>query len=48
MRFKGLIIGIVFRFGDINSGCFYVLKVLVNTLVLFLGKNVSIRDAKSA
>ena len=34
-------------FGD-SSGYFCTLKVLVDVLILSLGKNVSIREAKSA
>ena len=48
MILKGLIIGVILHFGDNNFGSFYILKVLVDTLVLSLGKNISIRDVKSA
>ena len=48
VRLKGLVMVVIFRFSDNNSGCFCALKVLVNVLVLSLGKNVSIREAKSA
>ena len=45
---EGLIIGILIRFDDNNSDCFCTLKILVDSLVLFLSKNVSILKAKSA
>jgi len=45
---KDLIMRILVRFSDNNSDCFYTFKVLVDSLVLFLGKNVSIHEAKSA
>jgi len=48
IRLKGLVVGVILHFGNNNSGCFYALKVLVDALVLSLGKNVSIRDVKSA
>ena len=48
VRLKGCMVGITLRFSDNNSGCFYALKVLVDALVLSLGKNISIREAKSA
>ena len=38
---------VTLHFSGKNSGCFYALKVLVDALVLSLGKNVSIREAKS-
>jgi len=47
VRLKGLVVDVILRFGSNNSDCFYALKVLVDALVLFLGKNVSIREAKS-
>ncbi len=48
VRLNGLSVGVIFHFGDNNSDWFCTLKVLVNALVLSLGKNVSIRDVKSA
>ncbi len=39
---------ILIRFDDNNSDYFCILKVLVNLLVLFLNKNVSILEVKSA
>ncbi len=49
VELKGLIMGVILHFGgNNNSGCFCTLKVLVDALVLSLGKNVSIHDAKSA
>ena len=47
VRLKGLVVGVILRFGDNNSGYFCALKVLVDALILSLGKNVSIRNAKS-
>ena len=40
--------GVTLRFGGKKSGCFCVLKILIDSLVLSLGKNISIREAKSA
>ncbi len=48
VKSKGLIMGILVHFDDNNSGWFCALKILVDSLVLSLGKNVSIHDAKSA
>ncbi len=48
VRLKDLVAGVILRFSDNNSGYFYTLKLLVDALVLSLGKNVSICDAKSA
>jgi len=48
VKLKGLVVGVILRFSDNNSGYFYTLKVLVDALVLSLGKNISIYDAKSA
>ncbi len=48
IRLKGVIVGIILHFDGKNSGSFVTLKVLVDALVLFLGKNVSIHDVKSA
>ena len=48
VRLKGLSVGVILHFSDNNSGCFCILKVLVDLLVLSLGKNISIRDVKSA
>ena len=48
MVLKVLIMGILIRFGDSDSDYFCALKVLVDLLILFLDKNISIHDAKSA
>ena len=48
VRLKGLVMGVTLRFDGKNSDCFCALKVLIDSLVLFLGKNVSIHETKSA
>jgi len=48
VKSKDLIIGILIHFSGNSFNCFYVFKVLDDLLVLSLGKNVSIREAKSA
>ena len=39
---------IIIHFGGKNSDYFWTLKVLVDALILSLGKNVSIHNVKSA
>ena len=48
VKLLSLIMRILIRFDDNNSDYFCILKVLVNLLVLFLNKNVSILEVKSA
>ncbi len=48
VRLNGCSIGVTLHFGGKNSGSFCALKIPMGMLVLSLGKNVSIREAKSA
>ncbi len=45
---NNLIMRVLVHFGDKYSDNFYVLKVLIDVLILSLGKNISIHEVKFA